>query len=172
VDANQGFSRSESLRRAAAFEPFGLRWLEEPMPADDVSGHEFLAASTHIPIAVGESLYSLGQFGEYLSRRAASVVQVDVSRIGGITPWLKVAHLAEAHNVEVCPHFLMEIHVSLAAAVPNGVYAERIPQLDVVTSEAIGVEDGYALAPRRAGLGISWDHDALRRYRADEVATV
>ena len=64
------------------------------------------------------------------SARACSIVQVDCARIGGITPWLKVAHLAEAFNVAVCPHFLMELHVSLTAAVPNGAWVEYIPQLD------------------------------------------
>ena len=67
--------------------------------------------STSMPIAVGESLYSHLHFREYLQRGACSIVQVDVARIGGITPWLKTAHLAETFNVPVCPHFLMELHV-------------------------------------------------------------
>ncbi|WP_442874400.1 enolase C-terminal domain-like protein [Amycolatopsis sp. NBC_00438] len=71
----------------------------------------------------------VAQFRDHLHRGAASIVQPDVARAGGITPWLKVAHLAEAFNVEACPHFLMEPHVSLAAAVPNGRYVEHIPQL-------------------------------------------
>jgi hypothetical protein len=56
---------------------------------------------TAIPIAVGESLYHPAHFREYLERDACSIVQVDVARIGGITPWLKVAHVAEAFNVAV-----------------------------------------------------------------------
>ena len=51
-------------------------------------------------------------------------MQADVARIGGITPWLKVAHLAETFNVPICPHFLMELHVSLCAAVPNAAWVE------------------------------------------------
>ena len=58
-----------------------------------------------MPIAVGESLYHPSHFREYLERGACSIVQVDCARIGGITPWLKVAHLAETFNVAVCPHF-------------------------------------------------------------------
>jgi L-alanine-DL-glutamate epimerase-like enolase superfamily enzyme len=165
IDANQAFSRAESVRRAAGFEPYQIRWFEEPMPADDVSGHQFLARSTSIPVAVGESIYSIDRFAEYLSRQAAAVIQVDVARIGGITPWLKVAHLAEAFNVDVCPHFLMEIHVSLAAAVPNGVYVEHIPQLDLVTRSGVTVADGFAIAPSAPGLGIHWDPEKLERYR-------
>src|SRR5580765_590074 len=134
VDANQCFSVSEAIRRSRAFEPFGLAWLEEPLPAEDMAGHAELAAHTSIPIAVGESIYHPSHFREYLAARACSIVQADVARIGGVTPWLKVAHLAETFNVPICPHFLMELHVSLTAAVPNAAWVEWIPQLDDITT--------------------------------------
>ena len=161
VDANQSMTSAEAVRRAHAFEPFDLSWFEEPLPADDVTGHVRLAQSTSIPIAVGESMYSLGHFREYLERGAAGIVQVDVARIGGITPWLKVAHLAEAFNVQVSPHFLMELHVSLVAAIPNGRFVEHIPQLRAVTNSEIRIDGGHAFAPDVPGLGIDWNLDAL-----------
>ena len=161
VDANQSMTGAEAIRRARAFESIDLTWFEEPLPADDVSGHVRLAQSTPIPIAVGESMYSIGQFRDYLQRDAASVIQVDVARVGGITPWLKVAHMAEAFNTVVCPHFLMELHVSLVAAIPNGHYVEHIPQLRAVTTEEIAIVDGRAVAPDRPGLGIAWNRDAI-----------
>ncbi|MGW3465529.1 enolase C-terminal domain-like protein, partial [Streptomyces olivaceoviridis] len=105
------------------------------------------------------------QFARPLSqedeRGAAGIVQPDVARIGGVTPWLKVAHLAEAFGVEVCPHFLMEIHVSLAAAVSNARYVEYIPQLRAVTRGQLRIVDGFAHAPQEPGLGIAWDRDAI-----------
>ena len=161
VDANQSMTHAEARRRAAAFEPLELAWFEEPLPADDVEGHAALARSTTIPVAVGESMYSVGQFRDYLARGAASIVQADVARVGGITPWLKIAHLAEAFNVHICPHFLMELHVSLVAAVPNGRYVEHIPQLRAITRSRMRVEDGHAVAPESPGLGIDWDFDAI-----------
>ena len=109
---------SEALRRAPRYAELGIAWFEEPLPADDITGHARLAAASAVPIAVGESLYSPAQFAAYVQQGACSIVQVDVARVGGITPWLKVAHLAEAFNLAVCPHFLMELHVSLTAAVP------------------------------------------------------
>ena len=124
-----------------------------------------------MPIAVGESLYSLQHFREYLERDACSIVQVDCARIGGITPWLKVAHLAESFGVAVCPHFLMELHVSLAAAVPNGAWVEYIPQLDDVTTSRLTLHDGHAVPPDAPGLGIDWDFAAVER-RAVARATV
>ncbi|RXZ46429.1 mandelate racemase/muconate lactonizing enzyme family protein [Agromyces fucosus] len=165
VDANQSMTSAEAIRRAAAFEDADLYWFEEPLPADDVSGHARLASSTSIPIAVGESMYSIAQFRDYLHRDAAGIVQVDVARVGGITPWLKVAHLAEAYNVAVCPHFLMELHVSLVAAVPNGAYVEHIPQLRGITKTELVIEDGSAVAPSTPGLGIDWDADEIDRRR-------
>ncbi|GAB3879228.1 mandelate racemase/muconate lactonizing enzyme family protein [Kibdelosporangium lantanae] len=165
VDANQSMTYAEALRRAEAYAPVGLFWLEEPMPADDIAGHARLARATNIPIAVGESMYSVAQFRSYLESGAASVVQVDVARIGGITPWLKVAHLAEAFNVDVCPHFLMELHVSLVAAIPNGRYVEHIPQLRAITTGEMTIENGRAVAPETPGLGIAWDRDAMDNRR-------
>jgi L-alanine-DL-glutamate epimerase-like enolase superfamily enzyme len=161
IDANQSMTHAEARRRAAAFEPLNLAWFEEPLPADDVSGHEALARSTTVPVAVGESMYSIAQFRDYLHRGAASIVQVDVARVGGITPWLKVAHLAEAYNVHVCPHFLMELHVSLVSAIPNGRYVEHIPQLRAITTNQMRIEDGHAIAPDAPGLGIDWNRDAI-----------
>jgi L-alanine-DL-glutamate epimerase-like enolase superfamily enzyme len=169
VDANQCFNVSEAIRRARAFEPFGLAWLEEPLPAEDLGGHVELAAHTAIPIAVGESLYHPAHFREYLERDACSIVQADVARIGGITPWLKVAHVAEAFNVAICPHFLMELHVSLTAAVPNATWVEYIPQLDDLTTSRLAIAEGCAVAPTAPGLGIDWDFAAIGKRAVARV---
>jgi L-alanine-DL-glutamate epimerase-like enolase superfamily enzyme len=162
TDCNQVFAVDEAVRRARALLPFDLAWMEEPLPADDLDGHVRLAASTSIPVAVGESIYGVRHFRDYLQQRACSVVQVDCARIGGITPWLKTAHLAECFNVAVAPHFLMELHVSLACAVTNGRWVEYIPQLDEITTSRLRIEKGEALAPIEPGLGIAWDWDAIR----------
>jgi len=163
IDANQAFTVSEALRRAHAYTPLGLAWFEEPLPAEDLAGHVELAAKASMPVAIGESLYHPAHFREYLERDACSIVQVDCARIGGITPWLKVAHLAETFNVAVCPHFLMELHVSLVAAVPNGAWVEYIPQLDAITSSRLVIDDGRAQAPQSPGLGIDWDFAAIEQ---------
>jgi L-alanine-DL-glutamate epimerase-like enolase superfamily enzyme len=172
TDANQGFSLHQALMRADMLADHGIGWFEEPLPADDIGAHAQLASRSPVPIAVGESLYSLSQFKDYLTRDAASIVQVDVARIGGITPWLKVAHLAEAHNVAVCPHFLMELHVSLVTAVPNGWMLEYIPQLDAITTSRPDLHGGRAHVPMTPGLGIEWDWDAIAARRVEGSHTV
>ncbi len=167
VDANQGFTLGEALRRAPHYAALAIGWLEEPLPADDLAGHARLAAQATLPIAVGESLYSPGQFGDYIRHQACHIVQADVARVGGITPWLKVAHLAEACNLAVAPHFLMELHVSLTCAVPNGAWLEYIPQLDAIATSRVQIENGRATAPDTPGLGIAWDWPEIER-RAQE----
>jgi len=155
TDANQAFTVDEALRRARLYEPLDIGWFEEPLPADDVDGHVRLSNATTIPVAVGESIYSASHFREYLQRRACSIIQVDVARIGGITPWLKVAHMAECFNIAVAPHFLMELHASLCAAVPNAHWVEYIPQLDPITTQAMKIEGGRAVPSDEPGIGIA-----------------
>lgn len=162
TDCNQGFAVDEAIRRAARLRELDLAWIEEPLPADDLDGHIRLTRSTPTPIAVGESMYSIRHFREYMQKGACSIVQVDVARIGGITPWLKVAHAAESFDIPVCPHFLMELHVSLVCAIQNGKYVEYIPQLDDLTTKGMEIRDGRAVAPSEPGIGISWDWDAIR----------
>ena len=168
VDCYMALDVPYAVSLAEALKPLGIYWIEEPLPADDIDGHVRLSSSTRIPVAVGESLYSIRHFREYMQRGACSIVQADVGRIGGITPWLKVAHTAEAFDIPVCPHFLMELHVSLACAIPNGKYVEYIPQLDELTGTRMRIADGYAYAPNEPGIGIDWDWDAVRSKRIPE----
>lgn len=164
VDANQCFSFSEGVRRAHAFEECNLGWIEEPFPAEDVEGHAKLRAGTSTPIANGESLYHPGQFRDYFQRGACSITQPDIARIGGITPWMKVAHMAEANNIAVCPHYLMELSLSLACGVPNGAWLEYIPQLELITDSRIELKDGSAVVWDRPGTGIEWNEQAIAKY--------
>jgi len=164
VDANQGFTVSEAIRRTKAFEPFQLCWMEEPLPAEDLNGHVRLSRSTATPIAVGESIYSVSHFREYMQRDACSVIQVDVGRVGGITPWMKVAHMAEGFNMSICPHFLMELHLPLCCAVTNSQWLEHIPQLSSI-SQPIRMEGAFSYPSEAPGLGIAWDREKMDRVK-------
>ncbi len=165
TDANQSLTQPEATRRLPLLESLNIAWFEEPLPADDIAGHARLNRLSRVPIAVGESMYSPGQFADYIAAEACGIVQADVARVGGITPWLKIAHLAEAHNLMICPHFLMEIHVSLVCAVPNAPWLEYIPQLDEIAAP-MARKGGMALAPTAPGIGIEWDHAELSKRMA------
>ncbi|MCC9620391.1 mandelate racemase/muconate lactonizing enzyme family protein [Thalassospira sp. MA62] len=162
TDANQSMTSAEAARRVPMLEKLGVAWFEEPLPSDDIAGHARLQAKTTVPVAVGESLYSPGQFADYIGANGCGILQADVARIGGITPWLKVAHMAEAHNIAICPHFLMELHVSLVCAVPNAPWLEFIPQLEDIAAPMMH-KNGQAIAPDTPGLGIVWDCEKRAR---------
>ncbi len=165
VDANERFTHAEAIKRARMWEEFNLFWFEEPLPAEDILGHAKVKAHTSIPIALGESLFTRQQFKDYIASDGVSIVQPDCCRCGGITEWLKIAHLADCYNMQVSPHFVMEMHLQLVAAIPNGLFVEYIPLLDAVLKEPLKLEDGYFRASREPGLGINWDNNKLDAYR-------
>lgn len=170
VDANLRWSPAEAIARARMLEEFDLFWLEEPIEADDVLGHERLCRSTSIPVAVGESLYNRHAFKEYLGRNAAAILQPDVGRVGGITEWRRIAHLAQAFNVHVSPHFLMELHVHLSCAVPNALWVEHIPFLSRFVKEPLPVRSGFVTPPDRPGHGVEFDEEKCRPYLVEETS--
>ena len=164
VDANECFTQAEAIRRAAMWEEFNLFWFEEPLPAEDTLGHVQLRAHTSIPVAIGESLFNRYQFRDYISNGGASIVQPDACRCGGITEWLKIAHMADCHNMQVSPHFVMELHLPLVAAIPNGLFVEYIPSLDPVLTEPLQLVDGCFEPTEEPGLGIPFDWESLQQY--------
>lgn len=154
VDANQRWDPVRAAESARAFEEFSLGWLEEPMHPDDVPAHRALKASTSIPIALGEHLYSTLAFRDFISTDAVDVVQVDVCRVGGITPWLEVAALAQAKGLRVCPHAgdLMQVHQHLVRAIPNSWFLEVIPLWERGPFvHQVRLADGHCIAPRDPG---------------------
>jgi L-alanine-DL-glutamate epimerase-like enolase superfamily enzyme len=167
VDANERFTNAEAIRRARMWEQWNLFWFEEPLPAEDILGHASLKAHTAIPVAIGESLFTRFQFRDYIATDGVSIVQPDACRCGGITEWLKVAHMAECHNMQVSPHFVMELHLPLVAAIPNGLYVEYIPSLDSILTQPLELTDGYFAPGEMPGLGIPFDWDRLRSFKVD-----
>jgi len=163
VDANLVWTPYRAIEMARRLEEFNPFWLEEPIEADDVSGHARLARSTSIPIALGESLYNRFVVKEYIEQGAVGIVQVDAGRIG-ISEWLKVAAMADSWNLSVSPHFCVELHLPLAASVRHSLFVEYIPFLERVLEEPLVLKDGFFEVPKRPGLGIPWDSAKLKAY--------
>jgi len=173
IDANQIFCLDEAIYRARAYADAGAAWFEEPLPASDLHGHKLLRASTAMPIALGETLHNIHVFREYLQQDACSIVQVDAARVGGITPWLKVAHMAEAFNMAVAPHYLMELHVSLGCGTPNTRMIEHIPQLDTILAAPLEISsDGYVSPSSKPGNGIEWNWSAIEELQSARTELV
>jgi L-alanine-DL-glutamate epimerase-like enolase superfamily enzyme len=155
VDANQQWDRSTALRVGRALEEFDLVWIEEPLDAYDAEGHAHLAAVLDTPIATGEMLTSVAEHVRLIDARAADILQPDAPRIGGITPFLRLAALADHHGLQVAPHFAMEIHLHLAAAYPREPWVEHFEWLNPLFNERLETVDGRMLVPDRPGLGFT-----------------
>jgi L-alanine-DL-glutamate epimerase-like enolase superfamily enzyme len=165
VDANQAWQPHQAIAFARQVQDQNIFWLEEPVGKDDLDGYSRVASSTEIPIATGEREYLLTAFRELLARGAAAIVQPDVLRIGGISQCLKVAHLAEAFNRSIAPHFYKEIDVHVLAAVRNGLFLEYFSWLDDLLVEPLVISDGVVKVPQAPGLGVSFKPEALQEYK-------
>ena len=155
VDANQQWDRPTAQRMCRTFEDFDLVWIEEPLDAYDHEGHAALAARFDTPIATGEMLTSVAEHGELIRHRAADYLMPDAPRVGGITPFLRIASQAEAAGLMLAPHFAMELHVHLAAAYPTETWVEHFDWLEPLFNERLEVRAGRMLVPDRPGLGLS-----------------
>ena len=160
VDANQQWDRPTAQRMCRIFEQFNLVWIEEPLDAYDHEGHAALAATFDTPIATGEMLTSAAEHGELIRHRAADYLMPDAPRVGGITPFLKIAAQAEAAGLMLAPHFAMELHVHLAAACPSEPWVEHFDWLEPLFNERLQIRDGRMLVPTRPGLGLSLSEQA------------
>ncbi|MEV8630338.1 mandelate racemase/muconate lactonizing enzyme family protein [Streptosporangium sp. NPDC051023] len=165
VDCNERLDLPTALWLARRLEELSVFWMEEPLPSDDLAGHARLAAQTSVPVAVGEHLHGRFEFADYLRAGAAAVLQPDVPLVGGVTEWLRISAVAEVFGAVLTPHFLPELHVHLAAAVPNCAYIEHFPLIDDVLTETLTVDGGVATPPDRPGHGMAWDADALDGFR-------
>jgi L-alanine-DL-glutamate epimerase-like enolase superfamily enzyme len=160
VDANQRFDLDRATRAAEALLEIGVRWLEEPLRADDLTSHRELARRVPIPIAVGENLHTVHRFRDWLDAGVPAVVQPNIIRVGGITPFLDIADLARERGVELAPHLLPELSAQLAFALPETTWVEDVEdaafeQLDaLVEAPGLRIEDGWITGGPPEGLGI------------------
>ncbi|MFD5451265.1 mandelate racemase/muconate lactonizing enzyme family protein [Streptomyces sp. NPDC127100] len=160
VDANQQWDRPTAQRMGRALEPFNLVWIEEPLDAYDAQGHAALAASLDTPVATGEMLASVAEHVELIRNSACDIIQPDAPRIGGITQFLKLAALAEHHQLQLAPHFAMEIHLHLAAAYPIEPWVEHFDWLEPLFNERLEIRDGRMYVSSRPGLGFTLSDQA------------
>lgn len=175
LDANQGWKPGEALRRIAMFERFDPVWIEEPMASDDPGGHARLAEQSRIPIALGEELSTRFEFWRYISSQAVHYVQPNVLKVGGISEFLKIAHLAMTSNLHIAPHGVLEASAIVATAIPGCYPVENIDggafTDQGILEEPVVIENGFLKMPDRPGLGISFNRQALEPYKvsADTV---
>ncbi|HVE18311.1 MAG TPA: mandelate racemase/muconate lactonizing enzyme family protein, partial [Ilumatobacteraceae bacterium] len=173
VDAHGTFSPSEAKRFAAGVEPFGVRWFEEPVSADDRRGAAAVRSSTTIAIAAGESEFTRFDFRDLIEIDAVDVLQPDLAICGGLTEGRRIAALAEAYQLELAPHcwgsaLSFTAGMTLAFASPAATVIEYSlganPFLHELPEETIDVSDGRVVAPTRPGLGVTPRQDFIAEH--------
>jgi L-alanine-DL-glutamate epimerase-like enolase superfamily enzyme len=165
VDVNQGWSLKQTLRMAHRLEECNLFWLEEPMPIQRVG--DYAAATSHLDTAIctGETNYLKEEILEVCQRRATDYLMPDLMRMGGVTEWLKAAHVCEAFGIEVSPHLFMEHSAHLVAACPNAAWQEYMPWWQPLMETPVELVDGAIQLPDKPGFGIELSRRALENFK-------
>ncbi|HWP40763.1 MAG TPA: mandelate racemase/muconate lactonizing enzyme family protein [Tepidisphaeraceae bacterium] len=166
VDANGKLDLPAAVQIGRRLRDFDVVWFEEPMWYDDVAGHAALARQIDTPIALGEQLYRLDDFRNFVSAGAVHFVQPDVTRLGGITEWWQVADLALAYRLPVAAHVgdMGQIHVHTSIAHPACRILEFIPWIRDCFTDPASVREGYYLTPQQPGAGTTLKPDAFNRF--------
>ncbi len=173
IEGHGRFNVPTAVRIAHALEDYDITWFEEPIPPDDQEGMCEVKRRIRIPAAGGERLYSRWDFRDYLAKRCVDYAQPDVSHVGGISELRRIAAMAEAHHIAICPHnpsgpVANAATLQVAACTPNFFLLETMAT-DVrhraeVTNEALSFEAGQLGIPDRPGLGIDIVEEAIKTH--------
>jgi L-alanine-DL-glutamate epimerase-like enolase superfamily enzyme len=174
TDAYMGWTLDYAKRMLPLIEPFGLRWLEEPVIPDDTRGYKELKSYGRVPIAGGEHEFTIFGFREMLENNALDYIQFDTNREGGISQARKICALAESYQVPVVPHAgqMHNYHVTMASL--NAPISEFFPKVDVEVGnelfwyifdgEAVPEEGYINLDESKPGLGLTVNEESLKRF--------
>src|SRR5271165_1177862 len=173
VGTHGQFTTSGAIRLARQLEPYDPLWFEEPVPPEMPEQMAIVARGTSIPIATGERLTTKYEFARVLATGAASILQMNLGRVGGLLEAKKIAGMAEAHYAQIAPHLYCgpivgAANIQLAACSPNFLILESIERWDGFQArllrKPIRWEDGYVIPPSEPGLGVELDEDVAAAH--------
>jgi L-alanine-DL-glutamate epimerase-like enolase superfamily enzyme len=167
TDANGKWDLPTAQRFARETEPLALFWIEEPLWYDDVESHHELAATSSLPIALGEQIYNPESLTQFIRRGALHFVQPDVTRIGGVTGFLDAAACAQGAGLPVAAHAgdMSQVHLHMACALPHHTMLEYIPWIAHCFQEPATVLDGRFIRPEAPGASTTPTTEAWETYR-------
>ena len=164
---------ASAVRLAKKLEPYDPLWFEEPVPPDNIDSMAQVASKTSIPIATGERLSTKFEFGKVIEKKAASIVQFNLGRVGGILEAKKIAAIAEVHGVQIAPHLycgpiVAAANIQIATCIPNFLILECIGKMDgfyaEILKKPIQWNKGYIIPSTEPGLGIEIDENVISKY--------
>jgi mandelate racemase len=163
VDYNQSLTVPEAVRRINCLAEYDLQWVEEPVPAEDLTGHAAVRARCGVGIQTGENWWFPDDVARAISAHASDFAMLDIMKIGGVTGWMRAAGQAEGASLPVSSHLFIEASAHVLAVTPTAHFLEHLDIAGAILREPLKVEDG-TLRPRGPGLGLDWDLDAVNRY--------
>jgi L-alanine-DL-glutamate epimerase-like enolase superfamily enzyme len=173
-DANQAWTPQEAIEFCRGAEPLKVGWIEEPVHwYDQLEGLRMVREATHIPVNAGQGEISAYGCRDLVRARCVDILNVDVTIAGGVTEWLRVAHMAGLAHVQMAHHEEPQVALHLLAAVPNSLYVEIFPNYERdpmwvdLPVEPYRIRNGYMELPNRPGLGMDLNKEVIARYRAD-----
>jgi mandelate racemase len=166
VDYNQCLTPAEAAARVRVLDDEGLAWVEEPTLAHDYAGHALVARAARTPIQCGENWWGTMDMQHAIEAGASDYVMPDVMKIGGVTGWLRASALAHAHGIPMSSHLWPEISAHLLCCTPTAHWLEYADWWNPVMAEPLRVEHGMAMVDDKAGTGVAWNEDAVRRFAA------
>ncbi len=169
VDANGGYSPKQAVRVFQDVEDQQVRWFEEPVTSDDLDGLRHVRAHVRTDVTAGEYGYDLTYFSRMLAAEAVDCLQIDVTRCGGYTEFLRIAALAAAHHVDVSGHCAPHLHLPVLAATPNLRHEEYFHdhvRIETMLFDGTADATGGTMTPsEEPGIGLQWRTEEAERYR-------
>jgi len=168
IDVNQKWDRITAQRVLPRLADLDIAWIEEPLHPDDDAGHAALVGFTRVPIALGENVYSSEAFRLFLDANAVDIVQVDVTRVAGITEWLRIAHTAQSMGRWVVPHAgdMMQVHQHLTAGIGSRTpgMIEYLPWGLEAFSQPVQLSGSHILLPETPGASSAIEPSARKAW--------
>jgi len=173
IEGHGRFDIPTAVRIGQALGDFDILWFEEPIPPQNLEGLAEVKRRVNVPISAGERLYNRWDFRTLFELKAADFVQPDVSHAGGIMELKKIAAMAEAYHIPICPHnpsgpVANAATLQLAACTPNFYLLETmssdVPWRAEISTEEIRFEHGEMLISDKPGLGIDIHVEEMKKY--------
>jgi mandelate racemase len=165
ADYNQALTVEEALERGRALESEGLVWIEEPIEHDDYAGCARIARELATPIQIGENFVGPNAMASALAAQAADYMMPDLMRIGGVSGWMRAASVAAAAKIPLSSHLLPEVSAAVLGVTPTAHWLEYVDWASAILAEPFRVVDGAVTPPNVPGSGVSWNEEAVARYR-------